>query len=142
MADWLLLRLPRTPEQEYSWILADSHGAALSAPDGGALESAASLAPGRRVCVLVPGTDVLLANPELPAKAGVKLQQIVPYALEEQLADDIDSSAFCGRQARSGVARRRRSPSYHVRCIESWLAQLGRRRHQARAPARRQRAAA
>ena len=52
------------------------------------------------MCVLVPGTDVLLAEPELPAKAGAKLQQIVPYALEEQLAEDIDDLHFAiGKRA-------------------------------------------
>ncbi len=60
----------------------------------GPLEQAAQRAAGRHVCVLVPGTDVLLTEPELPAKAGAKLQQIVPYALEEQLAEDIDDLHF------------------------------------------------
>jgi general secretion pathway protein L len=94
MADWLLLRLPRTPGQEASWILADARGNAISAPQSGALDLAAQRAAGRHVCVLVPGTDVLLTEPELPAKAGAKLQQIVPYALEEQLAEDIDDLHF------------------------------------------------
>jgi general secretion pathway protein L len=35
-----------------------------------------------------------VAEPELPTKAGTKLQQVVPYALEEQLADDIDDLHF------------------------------------------------
>ena len=94
MADWLLLRLPHTPQAEASWILADARGNALSAPQSGPLELAAQRAAGRHVCVLVPGTDVLLTEPELPAKAGAKLQQIVPYALEEQLAEDIDELHF------------------------------------------------
>ena len=94
MADWLLLRLPRTPDQEASWLLADGRGNAISAPQSGPLEQAAMRAAGRHVCVLVPGTDVLLAEPELPAKAGTKLQQVVPYALEEQLAQDIDDLHF------------------------------------------------
>jgi general secretion pathway protein L len=58
------------------------------------LSLAAARSTGRRICVLVPGTDVLLAEPELPTKAGTKLQQLVPYALEEQLADDIDDLHF------------------------------------------------
>jgi general secretion pathway protein L len=94
MADWLLLRLPHDPAQEASWILADAKGNALSAPQTGALDVAAQRAAGRHVCVLVPGADVLLTEPELPAKAGAKLQQIVPYALEEQLAEDIDDLHF------------------------------------------------
>lgn len=94
MADWLLLRLPRNPQAEASWILADARGNAISAPQSGPLEQAAQRAAGRHVCVLVSGSDVLLTEPELPAKAGAKLQQIVPYALEEQLAEDIDELHF------------------------------------------------
>jgi general secretion pathway protein L len=100
MADWLLLRLPRETQAEASWILVDARGNALSAPQSGPLELATQRAAGRRICVLVPGTDVLLTEPELPAKAGAKLQQIVPYALEEQLAEDIDDLHFAiGKRA-------------------------------------------
>jgi len=100
MAEWLLLRLPRTPTEPASWIVADARGNTLAAPQSGPLSLAAMRAGGRHVCVLVPGTDVLLAQPELPAKAGAKLQQIVPYALEEQLAEDIDNLHFAiGRRS-------------------------------------------
>jgi general secretion pathway protein L len=94
MADWLLLRLPRAPAVVASWVVVDSHGAPVEAASSGELEGAVAAAAGRHVCVLVPGTDVLLLEPELPARAGTKLAQIVPYALEEQLADDIDDLHF------------------------------------------------
>lgn len=65
---------------------------------------AAPRTAGRRVCVLVPSTDVLLAEPEVPVKAGTKLQQVVPYALEEQLAEDIDDLHFAiGKRAGDSV---------------------------------------
>jgi general secretion pathway protein L len=103
MADWLLLRLPRNPQAEASWILADARGNPLSAPQSGPLELATQRAAGRHICVIVPGTDVLLTEPELPAKAGAKLQQIVPYALEEQLAEDIDELHFAiGKRSGDG----------------------------------------
>ena len=94
MADWLLLRLPRTPDQAATWLVVDPRGAATGPPQSGPLSLAAPRSAGRRICVLVPGTDVLVAEPELPTKAGTKLQQLVPYALEEQLADDIDDLHF------------------------------------------------
>ncbi len=94
MADWLLLRLPRSPDQPATWLVVDPRGAATGPPQSGPLSLAAPRSTGRRICVLVPGTDVLLAEPELPTKAGTKLQQLVPYALEEQLADDIDDLHF------------------------------------------------
>jgi len=94
MADWLLLRLPRVPDQPATWLVVDARGAASGPPQSGPLSLAAARAAGRRICVLVPGTDVLVAEPELPTKAGTKLMQLVPYALEEQLADDIDDLHF------------------------------------------------
>jgi general secretion pathway protein L len=94
MADWLLLRLPRVPDQPASWLVVDPRGVATSPPQSGPLSLAAPRSAGRRICVLVPGTDVLVAEPELPTKAGTKLAQLVPYALEEQLADDIDDLHF------------------------------------------------
>lgn len=94
MADWLLLRLPRTPQEQASWLVVDARGAA-GPPQGGPLSLAAARAAGRHVVVLVPGTDVLLAQPELPpAKAGTKLHQLVPYALEEHLAEDVEELHF------------------------------------------------
>src|SRR6185312_3594915 len=100
MADWLLLRLPRTPDQAATWLVVDPRGAATGPPQSGPLSLAAPRTAGRRICVLVPGSDVLLAEPEVPTKAGTKLAQVVPYALEEQLAEDIDELHFAiGKRA-------------------------------------------
>src|SRR5215470_7860577 len=123
MADWLLIRLPRSPEQPAIWITVDPRGNASGTPQSGPLSLAAPRGVGRRICVLVPGTDVLLAEPEVPMKAGTKLQQIVPYALEEQLADDIDDLHFAiGKRAtdsqRTPVAVIRRS------LMDEWLTLL------------------
>ena len=110
MADWLLLRLPRTPQQQATWLVVDARGAAAGPPQGGPLSLAAPRAAGRHVIVLVPGAEVLLTQPELPpAKAGKQLQQLVPYALEEQLAEDIEELHFAigrrqGESARVPVA--------------------------------------
>lgn len=123
MADWLLLRLPYNQADEVSWILADGRGNALSAPQVAPLAEVATHAAGRHVCVLVPGPDVLLTEPELPVKAGAKLQQIVPYALEEQLAQDIDDVHFAiGKREAS-------SPTVPVAVVahalmEEWLGNL------------------
>jgi type II secretory pathway component PulL len=129
MADWLLIRLPRTPAEQASWIVADARGAAIEAPAGGPLELAQPAAAGRRVCVLVPGTDVLMMEPELPTKAGAKLAQMVPYALEEQLAEDIDELHFAiGRRGGAdslarGAPRDGRTPVAVVAraLMDEWL---------------------
>jgi general secretion pathway protein L len=125
MADWLLLRLPRTPEEPATWLIASAGGAPLAATQSGSLAAAAAAAAaaGRRLCALVPGSDVLLAEPELPLKSGVRLQQLVPYALEEQLADNIDELHFAlGRRA----ADSNRTPVAVVarELMNLWLAEL------------------
>jgi general secretion pathway protein L len=58
------------------------------------------------VIVLVPGTDVTLDEPELPARGGARLAQVAPFALEEQLAGDVEDFHFAvGRQGEDGRAR-------------------------------------
>jgi general secretion pathway protein L len=88
------------------WLLADTHGARLGAALQGSLQEAAGLAAGRKLIVLVPGTDALHLEPILPPlKGGAKLNQIVPYALEDQLATDVDALHFAvgKREARPGT---------------------------------------
>src|ERR1700722_2764843 len=106
MADWLIIRLPRTPAEQASWIVADARGVAIEAPAGGPLNLAQPAAADLHVCVRVPGTDVLMMEPELTTKAGAKLAQMVPYALEEQLAEDIDELHFAIGRRGADSARR------------------------------------
>jgi len=94
MADWLLIRLAHEADGLAAFLVADAAGRIMTAPQKGTLAQAAAHAAGRRVCVLVPGADVVLTEAEVPARAGVKVQQVVPFALEEQLAEDIDSLHF------------------------------------------------
>jgi general secretion pathway protein L len=123
MADWLLLRLPRTDTELPTWLVVDARGAPAGPPQSGPLALAAARTAGRRICVLLSGAEVLLAEPEVPIKAGVKLQQLVPYALEEQLAQDIEELHFAiGR-------RMSESPRVPVAVVarallDHWLAEL------------------
>jgi len=118
MPDSLLLRLPHGAQQQASWLLPGEDGA-----QSGPLSDAAARAAGRSVVVLVPGTDVLLTNADLPpTRSGTKLQQLVPFALEDQLAEDIDALHFAigkrlpnGRVPVAVVGRKR---------MREWLAQL------------------
>ena len=112
MPDSLLLRLPHGAQRQACWLL-PGEGAAHSGP----LSGAAAHAAGRSVVVLVPGSDVLLTSADLPpTRTGAKLQQLVPFALEEQLAEDIDALHFAiGKRLENGrlpvavVARKRMS---------------------------------
>jgi general secretion pathway protein L len=94
MSDWLLLRLPHADAELATWLVVDARGAPLSPPQSGPLALAAARTPGRRVAVLIGGADVLLAEPDVPVRVGTKLQQLVPYALEEHLAENIEELHF------------------------------------------------
>lgn len=94
MAEWLILQLPRSGESSCNWMAVDASGYALGAPAEGALADAAAECAGRKVALVVGSGDVLLTDVELPPKSGVRPQQLVAYALEEQLAADIDTLHF------------------------------------------------
>jgi general secretion pathway protein L len=123
MAESLLLRLPRDPQHAASWLIVDGRGAPVGPPQSGPLNLAAPRVAGRQVCVLVPGTDVLLAEPDLPVKTGAKLQLLVPYALEEHLADNIDDLHFAIGKRTSETSRVRVAVVARV-LLNEWLATL------------------
>lgn len=98
MAELLVIRLNpaagSAAAAQNQWLVVDGKGARIGAVQTGTLTEAAAHAAGRRVLLLVPGTDVLLAEPVLPLKSTAKLAQIVPFALEEQLAADVEDLHF------------------------------------------------
>jgi general secretion pathway protein L len=90
----LLLRLPAPGQEETEWLSIDASGASAGPRQRGPLSLAAAVARGQRVVALAPATQVLLAEPELPPGSGARLARAVPFALEEQLTEDIDQLFF------------------------------------------------
>jgi general secretion pathway protein L len=105
------------------WMVCNSDGQVLVNAVSGDLVQAAPLATGRRVAVIVPAGDVLVAESDAPARNAAKLAQVIPFALEERVADEIENLHFAigERSAESGripvlvVSRAR---------IDAWLAEL------------------
>lgn len=123
MAEWLLIRLDRERTASATWLTADGAGRLVMPQQHGPLAQAAPLADSRRVCVLVPAAEVLLTEADLPVKSGARVQQIVPFALEEQLAEDVENLHFAvGRRP----AQAARTPVAVVSkaSMETWLAEL------------------
>jgi len=101
MADSFVLRfpLPATSTDEAEWLTTDPGGAPVGARGHGTLAEAAAAAGGRRAIVVVPGEEVALAAPELPGRGAARLAKLVPFALEEQLAADVETLHFAlGKQ--------------------------------------------
>ena len=122
MAEYLVIRLAENRGDAASWIAVDSNGTRISAPETGPLELAARPAAERDVIVLVPATGVLTTTVDIPVKRGPRLLAALPFALEEQLADDVDELHFAagvrddnGRLPVAVVARR---------LMDGWLEDL------------------
>jgi general secretion pathway protein L len=126
MPEFLVVRLHSTAAETIGaaaeWMVMDGSGARRSNVQTGPLDLAAATAAGRKVIVLVPGTDALLAEPVLPVKSGTKLAQVVPFALEEHLAVDVEDLHFAvgKRESRPGTPV---AVVSHAR-MQAWLALL------------------
>jgi general secretion pathway protein L len=94
MPQSLLLRLPPSGQEETEWLILDEAGAPTPTRQRGSLSLAAAVWRSGRVVVLAPAAQILLAEPELPPGGGTKLARAVPFALEEQLTEDVDQLSF------------------------------------------------
>jgi len=120
MADSLIIQLRDAVAPR--WMVCNADGQVLINAVSGELAQAAALAAGRRVVVVVPASDVLVAESDAPAKNAAKLAQVIPYALEERVADEIENLHFAiGERNENGrvpvlvVSRAR---------IDAWVGEL------------------
>jgi len=122
MAHTLLLRLPAPGQEDTEWLTIDEAGEPATARQRGPLSLAAAVGRTAKVILIAPATQILLAEPELPPGSGVRLARAVPFALEEQLTEDIDHLVFAlGKRPASGgtpVAVVSRS------VLQGWLSDL------------------
>jgi len=88
----VLLRIGRDFPEKLQWATARKEGGVVIL--SGSLAEAASACKGEKVAVLVPGEEVYLAVADIPGGNMKSIRQAVPYALEEQLAADVETLHF------------------------------------------------
>jgi len=120
LAETLFIRL--ADGEAAHWAAFDANGALVGSIGRGSLASAAAAVDGKRCCVLLPGVDVTTAVVDLPAASQARLRQILPFSLEESLADDVEHLSFA-------IGARRGSGATPVAVtakqrIDSWLERL------------------
>lgn len=104
MAEHFVVRIDNEATHA-QWCVVDSRGHLAGPVGAGTLHEAAQFVMGRRVVLLVPGSEVLLIETQLPSGSRGKLLKLAPYALEEQLAEDVEQLAFAvGEQRSDGSA--------------------------------------
>lgn len=120
MRNTLFIRLliPATPQHEPStypveWCVWEYSKAGVKNASGktgkamplrrGSLLEASLESHNRRVVAIVPNQTTLVTQVDLPPKAGNRIQQIIPFLLEDQIADDISQMHFAtASQPRKG----------------------------------------
>jgi len=122
MAEYLVIRLDPDRDQAANWIAVDSNGTRISPPVTGPLAEAVKDVGERAVIVLVPATTVLTTTVYIPARSNSRILAALPFALEENLADDVENLHFAAGSRREN----RRMPVAIVahRQIEEWLERL------------------
>ncbi len=101
MAEYLVIRLGADEHGLASWIAVDDAGTRRTPPVMGPLEEARKDVGDREVIVLVPAGQTSTLTCDLPAK-GARLRAALPYALEEQVADEIENLHFAPGARRAG----------------------------------------
>jgi len=94
MTEYLIIRLDPSNPARGEWVLVNDLGAQLVPPASGELTAAANMAFNRKVLVLVPAMNVLHTFAELPVRGAAKQLQALPFAMEDQLAEDIEALHF------------------------------------------------
>lgn len=122
MRETLLIRLTGTPDAVQESVCLDDTGKAIAGSHRDTLAEAALQTAGRRVWVLVPSDALLLARATVPTSSSQRARKAVPFALEDQVAEDIDGLHFAlaardaeGRWPVAVVARTD---------MDGWLARL------------------
>jgi general secretion pathway protein L len=104
MRNTLLIRKDSAEEGGWRWLRLDNSGAPQGGIHAGSLTDAAGEATGLRVVVLAPGKDCLLTQVDVPGRSRQKLLRAVPFALEEQLSDEVENLHFAVSAAMVGGA--------------------------------------
>ncbi|MGH8442212.1 MAG: type II secretion system protein GspL [Nevskiaceae bacterium] len=125
MRDTLYLQLRDVaPDEHLAYATASAGPGSGIRAQHGTLEAILPLAADRRVVLFVPAADVRLAAVQVPAQGHQRILQAAPYAIEDQLAEDVDTLHFAigvpggagnGAHPVAVVARSR---------MDAWLAPL------------------
>ncbi len=123
MSEILVLKPDPADPAIAEWIVVDANGARVGDPVRGPLAAARVAVADRQLYVLLPSLDVLTTSVFLPLKSVSKIQQALPFALEETVAEDVEDLHFAAGVRRDDD-RIPVSVISHEK-LQSWLALLG-----------------
>lgn len=103
MAEILVLKPDPNEPGIAEWIAVDANGGRVGDPVRGPLGAARVALGDRRLIVLLPSLDVLTTSVYIPLKSASRIQQALPFALEETVAEDVEELHFAaGNRGENG----------------------------------------
>ena len=94
MSRHVIIHWPDTAADAVRWRVLGEGDPAAAASRQGSLREAAEAVDGQRATLVLSGDGVLLTRTHVPGGSASRAPTVVRYALEEQLADDVDDLHF------------------------------------------------
>jgi len=99
----LVIRLNSAPQGKVHWLRLNAEGRPEGHAESGTLAQAAGAAAQRQVIALAPASELLLTEVRIPTQSRQRMLRAVPFALEDQLAEDVDNLHFAlGQRDKEG----------------------------------------
>lgn len=101
MQDKIIIFIPAQAERSLSWVVLDDQGKIKQVSDQANSMGLTQAAYNKKIIVIVPAEDVLLLIVALPSMSRSRLQEALPFAIEDQLIADVETLHFAigARQA-------------------------------------------
>lgn len=108
---------------EASWLVLDqTQGEQPAVMKHGTFEEAAQVCEGVKATILVPASAAFIAAVPMPTANKRRIMSAVPYALEDQLTEDVDDLHFCvGKRNDQGLVN---TAVVSQRQMQDWLQTL------------------
>ncbi|OGT38533.1 MAG: type II secretion system protein GspL [Gammaproteobacteria bacterium RIFCSPHIGHO2_12_FULL_37_14] len=94
MQEKLIIYINENNDQRVSWAVITADGIVRQSAMYDVPQGLVGVAQDKHILVIVPAEDVLLLTGQLPKMNRSRLLQSLPYALEEQLIDDVETLHF------------------------------------------------
>lgn len=131
MTEFIVLRVSEHTADSVDWITVDQTGVCRSEPESDDLATIVKAAAGKKVIGLVPARSVLRTDTDIPVRSTSKLLQALPFAMEEQLAEDVDQLHFAIGSRRPGsrlpvaVVQRSKMEAWRERFAQAGISPVG-----------------
>lgn len=98
----VLVRLPEAPGDALTWVVLDSRGRPQGEVGHGEMKQLVPLVGDSPLTLLAPGCQMWLGVTESPARNRRQLVKALPYALEDEFTEEVESLHFSIGEHRSG----------------------------------------